>query len=74
VNESDSQANVFAALKELSELIPEMRAGQLMAAVGELCADVHGRGLWDALDSEFLEAVWLFRRNYEAAVTPTQQS
>jgi hypothetical protein len=74
VNESDNQANVFAALKELSELIPEMRAGQLMAAVGELCADVHGRGLWDALDPELLEAVWLFRRNYEAAVTPSQPS
>jgi hypothetical protein len=43
-----------------------------MAAVGELCADLHGRGLWDAADEEFLEAVWQFRRNYEAAVTPSR--
>jgi hypothetical protein len=58
---------LFGALRELSEVIPEMRAGQLMAAVGELCADLHGRGLWDADDTELLEAVWQFRRNFEAA-------
>jgi hypothetical protein len=63
---------LFAALRELSEVIPEMRTGQLMAAVGELCADLHGRGLWDAADVELCEAVWLFRRNYEAAVTPSR--
>ena len=45
---------------------------QLMAAVGELCVDRHGRGLWDAVDEELLEAGWLFRRNYEAAVTPSR--
>lgn len=44
-----------------------MRAGQLVAAVGELCADLHGRGLWDASDTELLEAVWQFRRNFETA-------
>ena len=38
-----------------------------MAAIGELCADLHGRGLWDATDAEFLEAVWQFHRNFEAA-------
>jgi hypothetical protein len=63
---------LFAALSELSEVIPEMRIGQLMAAVGELCADLHGRGLWDAADQELLEAAWLFRRNYETAVTPSR--
>jgi hypothetical protein len=47
-------------------MLPEMRAGQLMAAVGELCADLHGRGLWDADDAELQEAVWQFRRNFEA--------
>jgi hypothetical protein len=35
-----------------------MRAGRLVAAIGELCADLHGRGLWDASDAELLEAVW----------------
>jgi hypothetical protein len=73
VNESETRADVFAALHELSQAIPEMRTGQLMAAVGELCADLHGRGLWDADDAEFLEAVWQFRRNYEAAVTRREE-
>jgi hypothetical protein len=63
---------LFAALQELSEVMPEMRTGQLMSAVGELCVDLHGRGLWDAADAELLEAVWAFRRNYEAAVAPSR--
>lgn len=68
---SNARAEFFAALQSLSDNIPEMRAGQLVAAIGELCADLHGRGLWDASDAELLEAVWLFRRNFEAAtVTP----
>jgi hypothetical protein len=64
---NETRVELFIALRELSEIVPEMRAGQLMAAVGELCADLHGRGLWDASDAEFLEAVWQFRRNFEAA-------
>ena len=71
MSEHDTRADLFAALRELSGVIPELRAGQLMAAVGELCADLHRRGLWDADDVELLEAVWLFRRNYEASVTPS---
>lgn len=67
MNQNDSRAELFVALQELSELVPEMRAGQLMAAVGELCMDLHGRGLWEASDDEFLEALWQFRRNFEAA-------
>ena len=72
MSETDIRVDVFAVLQELSEVIPEMRSGQLMAAVGELCADLHGRGLWDAEDRELLEAVWLFRRNYEAALAPSR--
>jgi hypothetical protein len=67
MSESHTRAEVFAALQALSEAIPEMRAGQLVAAVGELCADLHGRGLWDASDAELLEAVWQFQRNFKAA-------
>lgn len=67
MSENEAKAEIFAALRELSEAVPEMRAAQLLAAVGELCADLHGRGLWDAGDAEFLEAVWQFRRNFEAA-------
>lgn len=67
MSENETRAELFAALGELSEIVPEMRAGQLIAAVGEVCADLHGRGLWDASDAELLEAVWKFRRNFEAA-------
>ena len=71
MSESNTRAELFAAFRSLSEVIPEMRAGQLVAAIGELCADLHGRGLWDATDAELLEAVWQFHRNFEAAtVTP----
>ena len=73
MSESETRADLFTALQELSQDIPEMRTGQLMAAVGELCTDLHGRGLWDAADEEFLEAVWQFRRNYEAAVTRREE-
>ena len=67
MSESNTRAEVFAALRSLSDAVPEMRAGQLAAEVGELCADLHGRGLWDASDAELLEAVWRFRRNLDAA-------
>ncbi|MEJ7637585.1 MAG: hypothetical protein WKF75_06230 [Singulisphaera sp.] len=49
--------NLFAVLHELSEAIPEMRAGQLMAAVGELSADPSTGVAQDAADVELLEAV-----------------
>lgn len=67
MTKSKADAEVFSALHELSEMAHDMRSGQLMAAVGEVCADLHGRGLWDASDAELLEAVWQFRRNYENA-------
>ena len=38
MNEQVTKAVLFAALQALGEVIPEMRGGQLMAAVGELCA------------------------------------
>jgi hypothetical protein len=67
MSDSDTRTQLYEGLRELSELMPEMRCAQLIAAIGELCADLHGRGLWDASDAEFLEALWQFRRNYEAA-------
>ena len=68
MSESDIRAELFTALQSLAETATEMRGGQLMAVVGELCADLHGRGLWDATDAELLEAVWQFRKNFEAAM------
>jgi hypothetical protein len=38
-----------------------------VAAIGELCADLHGRGLWDAAGAERLEAACRIKRNFEAA-------
>jgi hypothetical protein len=67
MRESETRAELITALRELFESVQEMRAGQLMAAVGELCADLHGRGLWEASDAELLEAVWQFRRDFEAS-------
>jgi hypothetical protein len=60
---------LFDAIQSLAGIVPEMRAGQLVAALGELCADLHGRGLWDASDAELLEAVWQFRHDFEDVTT-----
>ena len=65
MNENNTRSDLFTSLQLLSAVIPEMRLGQLMAAIGELCADLHGRGLWDAEDAELLEAVWQFQRGFE---------
>ncbi len=67
MSENESRGQLFDSLQSLAETVTEMRAGQLFAAVGELCADMHGRGLWDATDAELLEAVWQFRKNFESA-------
>jgi len=67
VSEIDTRSELFEALRTLAEAVPEMRSGQVMAAVGELCADLHGRGLWDASDAEILEAVCRFRRDIESS-------
>jgi hypothetical protein len=67
MNDSKTRADLFVALHALAELVPQMRVGQLMAAVGEKCSDLHERGLWDAEDDELLEAIWQFRRGIEQA-------
>ena len=64
---SKHRAKLFDEIRSLAEIIPEMRTGQLLAALGELCTDLHGRGLWDASDSELLETVWRFRQQFEMA-------
>jgi hypothetical protein len=61
---------VFSSLQALHELIPQMRSGQLMAAIGEVCNDLHGRGLWDADDEQLQEAIWQYRRGIELAGIP----
>jgi len=56
MTDTKTRTELFAALGELAEIIPDMRGGQVMAAVGELCADLHGRGLWDATAEPNAEA------------------
>ena len=69
---SEVQNELLAAIHELAQVAPQMRTGQLVAALGELCGDIHGHGLWEAEDGELLEAARQFRRNYEAALaTPS---
>jgi hypothetical protein len=67
MKDANARSEVFSALQSLSDEIPEMRAAQLIAAVGELCMDLHGRGLWDAEGDEFLEAIWRFRQGIDNA-------
>lgn len=68
MSEPDTRADVLEALRALAEAAPGMRMGQLMAAAGELCADLHGRGLWDAEDQELLEAIWKFQHDLERSL------
>lgn len=68
MNANQTREKLFESLRELSATCPEMRAGQLMAAIREVCSDLHGRGLWDASDEELFEAVWQFRRGLEGVV------
>jgi hypothetical protein len=68
MNSGNIRAELFAALESLVEMVPEMRTGQVLAALGELCSDLHGRGLGDAEDEELLEALWRFHSGIEQAV------
>ena len=74
MSDTNPRIEVYEQLREICELMPEMRCAQLIAAIGELCQDLHGRGLWDATDAEFLEAIWQFRRNYEASTSRSGSS
>jgi hypothetical protein len=64
---TDPRSELLAALHALAEDVPDMRVGQLVAALGELAADATGRGTWDADDAELLAAARRFRRDLETA-------
>ncbi len=68
MSEPDAKQELFDALRVLSNAAPGMRVGQLLAATGEVCGDLHGRGLWDAEDRELLEAVWKFQHDIESTI------
>ena len=73
MSESDVREELFEAIHALSDAGSGMRLGQLLAAAGEVCADLHGRSLWDAEDREFLEAVWKFQRDLESSLPAKAQ-
>ena len=56
----DLQSRILHRLEEIRRLCPEMRLGQILAAVGMLGEDSTGRGLWDIEDDELSEAVERF--------------
>lgn len=64
---TDARSELLAALHALADDVPDMRVGQLVAALGELAADETGRGVWDADDADLLAAATRFRRDLEAA-------
>lgn len=66
MNDPEVKQELFEAIRALAEAAPGMRVGQLLSAVGEVCSDLHGRGLWDAEDRELLEAFWKFQHDIES--------
>lgn len=66
MTELDTRRYLFETINSLGDVASTMRVGQLLAALGEICEDLHGRGLWDAEDAELLEAGWKFKQDLEA--------
>ena len=66
MNDAETRQELLEAIRALVEAAPAMRVGQLLAAAGEICSDLHSRGLWDAEDRELLEAVWKFQKDMES--------
>lgn len=58
---SATQREALAVLKEVCELAPEMRLGQLLAHLGFLGEDQTGRTLWDIDDEQLLAALYQHR-------------
>jgi len=53
----DVRHETLAALAELSDLVPDVRIGQLIAHLGFLSEDEGGRGLGDIEDADLLAAI-----------------
>jgi len=47
---------VLQVLAELSEIVPEVRFGQLIANLSYLAKDVSNEAIWDMEDEELLQA------------------
>jgi plasmid stabilization system protein ParE len=66
MTKSHVRLELLEAVGDLANAEPAMRVGQLLAAAGEICSDLHGHGLWDAEDGELLEAIWKFHKDIES--------
>ncbi len=62
---TEIRATVLQRLKEVHRLRPEMRLGQLMAALGLLGGDATGRSLWDIEDEELVSVLERLARDLE---------
>jgi hypothetical protein len=51
-----TRESLLAVLKDLSNVCPEMRFGQLLANLSTLAKGLSAEGLWDAEDEELLAA------------------
>jgi hypothetical protein len=51
-----TREELLSVLAELSAACPEMRFGQLIANLATLAKGLSAEGLWDAEDSELLDA------------------
>jgi hypothetical protein len=65
MSDNDLRDELCEAMRAISRTSRTMRFGQLMAAAGEVCSDLHGRGLWEAEDRELLEAIWKLNGDLE---------
>lgn len=67
MSDANPRTQVHGRLRDLSERMPETRCPQLIAAVGEPCANLHARGRWVPTDPQLLKPIRQFRRNDESA-------
>jgi hypothetical protein len=61
---NETRRELLQALSELSQQLPELRMGQLIANLATLARGPEVEGIWEADDNELLEAA---RRQIEAA-------
>ena len=64
----DLQSDVLRRLREVHDLCPEMRLGQLLATIGMLGEDTTGAGLWEIKDGDLSAAVERFANDLQSRV------
>ncbi len=54
---TDIRTGIIERLRQLHQLCPDMRFGQMLATIGELADDETGHGLWDVEDDQLAAAM-----------------